>query len=148
MITACELHEKIIIETAIRKEEEERKNIETAAFFIDKVMSPFVDSLKEMPKDTFIGYAHGSSLYKSIDKWEGTTNAGYSKYGWDFSGLMCAGFDNLSIDHVNRLLEPFGFILTAKPIEVVQVHYCSNNQNWYYANVKELRLSTLCPFEN
>lgn len=154
MISACELHEKVIAKEIAEEMAKQLKIKETSEEFIEKVISPLVDSLTEMPKDYLIGYWNIWSpigceyLYKSFDSkpTEIPTSRGWTKlvryYG---DCLFFEKIDAVDFDYINTILAEYGFKVELGEGERFEQEYFYCGQRSYYAHYKRLYLNTLCP---
>lgn len=146
MISACELCIKIATEEALRKTQ-----LEQAKLFSEKIISPILMGLTEIPKKYFIGYSYEKlhTVYREIGPWieEMTLRGNPKKERYLENPIECeVRFNELTVEVLNEYLEEFGFKIEYEK-EVFNYAIYSTRSVPQSTWIKKLYLSLLCPLD-
>jgi hypothetical protein len=154
MITACELCAKITVEKVLREEANRTIKMQTAKIFAEKILSPIIATLTEIPDHLLIGYRYsepnGIALYRNISDWtKGVTTRGNPRRDRRLTDKVECNEDFSMLDYevLNQYLAEFGFQISCASKFVTMTEYSTSTRDTGH-DVDFLYLSMICPAED
>ena len=151
MLNACELCAKIESEKEAERILEVKRAMIKVDRFIEKYVSKFIDSLKELPKEKilFVQSETSKETYSGFsDLTVDRTNYGNKIWRRDFLNYLdFSPFSDLEIELLTNALASYGFTLTVEKAKWVDftVYSTSSRTRGHYLDI--FKISVNCPLE-